>query len=101
MGPLDNRPPSRLQVEYKFTPGRDWVDRAMRASARIAGGCSASFVSKDGLVMTNHHCAARCLSQLSTAEKHLAAAGVLAHGRQEEARCPEIELNPLGELTDW
>ncbi len=68
---LDNLPLSRLQAEYKFTPSRDWVDRVMRASARIAGGCSASFVSKDGLVMTNHHCAARCLSQLSTAEKNL------------------------------
>ena len=97
---LDNLPLSRLQAEYKFTPGRDWVDRVMRASARIAGGCSASFVSKDGLVMTNHHCAARCLSQLSTAEKNLAAAGFLARGRQDEARCPEIELNRLEEITD-
>src|SRR5713226_1196738 len=50
----DNLPLSRLQAEYKFAPSRDWVDRVMRASARIAGGCSASFVSKDGLVMTNH-----------------------------------------------
>src|SRR5713226_2541332 len=97
---LDNLPLSRLQEEYKFTPSRDWVDRVMRASARIAGGCSASFVSKDGLVMTNHHCAARCFSQLSTAEKNLAAAGFLAHGRQEEARCPEIELNRLERITD-
>jgi hypothetical protein len=97
---LDNLPLSRLQAEYKFTPTRDWVDRVMRASARIAGGCSASFVSKDGLVMTNHHCAARCLNQLSTAEKNLAAAGFLARGRQEEARCPEIELNRLEQITD-
>src|SRR5580765_8903025 len=80
MWPLDNLPASRLQAEYNFAPGRNWVDHVMRASARIAGGCSASFVSKDGLVMTNHHCAARCLSQLSTAEKNLAAAGFLARG---------------------
>src|SRR5258706_11845081 len=97
---LDNLPLSRLQAEYKFTPGRDWVDRVMRASARIAGGCSASFVSKDGLVMTNHHCAARCLSQLSTAEKNLAAAGCLAPGRREEARCRETELTRLEQITD-
>src|SRR5260370_28115708 len=50
--------------------------------------------------MTNHHCAARCLNQLSTAERNLAAAGFLAHGRQEEARCPEIELNRLERITD-
>src|SRR5216683_5776510 len=100
MWPLDNLPVSRLQAEYKFTPGRDWVDHVMRASARIAGGCSASFVSKDGLVMTNHHCAAACVSQLSTARKNFAVDGFLAHGRQDEVRCPEIELNRLGRITD-
>jgi hypothetical protein len=100
MWPLDNLPVSRLQAEYNFTPGRNWVDHVMRASARIAGGCSASFVSKDGLVMTNHHCAAACVSQLSTAKKNFVVDGFLAHGRREEARCPEIELNRLERITD-
>src|SRR6267378_294060 len=97
---LDNLPLPRLQAEYKFTPGRDWVDHVMRASARIAGGCSASFVSKDGLVMTNHHCAAACVSQLSSAKKNFIADGFLARGRQEEMRCPEIELNRLERISD-
>jgi len=100
MWTLDNLPTSRLQAEYRFAPGREWVDHVMRASARIAGGCSASFVSKDGLVMTNHHCAAACVSQLSTARKNFAADGFLAHGRQDEVRCPEIELNRLERITD-
>jgi Peptidase S46 len=100
MWPLDNLPASRLQAEYNFTPDRNWVDHVMRASARIAGGCSASFVSKDGLVMTNHHCAAACVDQLSTASKNLVADGFLAHRRQEEVRCPEIELNRLEQITD-
>src|SRR5256714_10742764 len=72
----------------------------MRASARIAGGCSASFVSKDGLVMTNHHCAAQCLAQLSSAKKNLIADGFLARSREEEARCPEIEINRLEGISD-
>jgi hypothetical protein len=100
MWPLDNLPVSRLQAEYNFTPGRNWVDHVMRASARIAGGCSASFVSKDGLVMTNHHCAAACVSQLSTAKKNFVVDGFLARSRREEARCPEIELNRLERITD-
>jgi hypothetical protein len=100
MWPLDNLPVSRLQAEYNFTPGRNWVDHVMRASARIAGGCSASFVSKDGLVMTNHHCAAACVSQLSTAKKNFVVDGFLAHSRREEVRCPEIELNRLERITD-
>src|SRR5712664_2585846 len=97
---LDNLPLSRLKAEYNFTPSRDWVDRVMRASARIAGGCSASFVSKDGLVMTNHHCAAQCLAQLSSAKKNFIADGFLARNREEEVRCPEIEINRLEGITD-
>jgi len=54
MWPLDNLPASRLKAEYSFTPSRIGSITWMHASARIAGGCSASFVSKDGLVMTNH-----------------------------------------------
>jgi len=100
MWTLDNLPASRLQAQYRFTPDKDWVDHVMRASARIAGGCSASFVSKDGLVMTNHHCAARCVNQLSTAGKNFSADGFLARGRQDEVRCPEIELNRLERITD-
>src|SRR5438309_7562467 len=100
MWPLDNLPASRLKAEYSFTPGKDWVDHVTRASARIAGGCSASFVSRDGLVMTNHHCAAACLSQLSTAKKDFVADGCRARSREEEARCPEIEINRLEGITD-
>jgi len=100
MWPLDNLPASRLKTEYSFTPGKDWVDHVMRASARIAGGCSASFVSKNGLVMTNHHCAAACLSQLSSAKKNFIADGFLARNREEEVRCPEIEINRLERISD-
>src|SRR5258705_8558649 len=100
MWPLDNLPASRLKAEYSFTPGKDWVDHVMRASARIAGGCSASFVSKDGLVMTNHHCAAQCLAQLSSAKRNFIADGFLSRNRGEEVRCPEIEINRLGRITD-
>ena len=100
MWPLDNLPASRLRAEYGFTPGKDWVDHVMRASARIAGGCSASFVSRDGLVMTNHHCAAACVSQLSSAKKNFIAEGFLARNREEEVRCPEIEVNRLEQISD-
>jgi len=100
MWPLDNLPASRLKAEYSFTPGKDWLDHVMRASVRIAGGCSASFVSRDGLVMTNHHCAAACLSQLSSAKKNFIADGFLARNREEEVRCPEIEINRLERISD-
>src|SRR5438477_8662523 len=100
MWPLDNLPAPRLKAEHGFTPGKEWVDHVMRASARIAGGCSASFVSRDGLVMTNHHCAAACVSQLSSAKKNFIAEGFLARNREEEVRCPEIEVNRLERISD-
>lgn len=100
MWTLDNLPSTKMQNEFGFTPGAPLVDRMMHASLRIAGGCSASFISKEGLVMTNHHCAARCIEQLSTAKKDFVATGFLAKNREEEVRCPEIELNRLETITD-
>jgi hypothetical protein len=100
MWTLDNLPMSNLSARAKFAPDQRWVDRAMRASLRLAGGCSGSFISPDGLVLTNHHCAVDCVQQLSTAQKNLVRDGFLAAKRTDEARCPEIELNRLEQITD-
>ena len=100
MWTLDQLPASRMQSEFNFTPAAPLVERMMRASVRLAGGCSGSFVSGDGLVMTNHHCAAQCIEQLSTAKKNFINDGFLAKSREEEVRCPEIELNRLERITD-
>lgn len=100
MWTLDNLPTARLQAGYNFTPTTAWTNRMMQGSARIAGGCSASFISKDGLVMTNHHCASECVDQLSSASKNYMQDGFLARQREQEVRCPEIELNRLELITD-
>ena len=100
MWTLDNLPAKKMQAEYGFTPDQAWVNKAMHSSLRIAGGCSASFVSANGLVMTNHHCASSCLAQRSTAAKDLIKDGFLAAKPEDELRCPEIELNRLETITD-
>ena len=100
MWTLDNLPTKKIQAEYGFTPNAEWTNQAMLSSVRLAGGCSASFISKDGLVMTNHHCAQQCLSQLSTATKNIVKDGFLAKTRDEELRCPEIEMNRLEQIKD-
>ena len=69
-GPLDNGkmwtseyPPAEYFTEtYGFDASADWFERARMPALRIPG-CSSSFVSADGLVMTNHHCARRCISR--------------------------------------
>ena len=100
MWTLDNLPRAQLQQRYGFTPDAAWVDTMMRASARLGGGCSASFVSPDGLVMTNHHCITRCVEQLSTATNNRMADGFLARARSDELRCPGMEVNRLEAITD-
>lgn len=100
MWTLDNLPVRQLQADYGFTPGRDWIDKVMRSSVRLAQGCSGSFVSASGLVMTNHHCSVRCIAGLSSASKDYIRDGFLAASRAAELKCPELELNRLEQITD-
>ncbi len=100
MWTLDNPPTKRIQDAYGFTPTQAWLDKAMRASARLALGCSASFVSKEGLVLTNHHCVARCVEELGDATHDLLKQGFVARSRAEEHQCPAMEVNRLESITD-
>lgn len=100
MWTLDNLPVAALERDYGFRPGPDWAERAQGAAVRLAGGCSGSFVSPEGLVLTNHHCVRDCIQQLSTADRDYTARGFLARDRAEERRCPGMELNRLTAITD-
>jgi hypothetical protein len=100
MWTYDNFPSDAVAKKYGFKPTPAWLDRARLSSARLAGGCSASFVSADGLVMTNHHCAHECIEQLSTAQKDFVKEGFYAKTLADEVKCPEIEVNQLLGITD-
>jgi hypothetical protein len=100
MWTYDNFPAAKVAKKYGFAPDAKWLEEARLASVRLAGGCSASFVSREGLVMTNHHCAHRCIEHLSTKEKDFVKDGFYAPALENEARCPEIELNELVQITD-
>ena len=96
----DNLPKAQVQANHGFTPDANWAEHVQKGAVRLAGGCSGSFVSPDGLVLTNHHCVNSCVQQLSTAQKDLIKSGFLAKERQDEMKCPEIELNRLDRVTD-
>jgi Peptidase S46 len=66
----------------------------------MPGRCSASLISDQGLVLTNHHCVVECLEQLSTAAKNYLATPFVATRLEEEVRCPGIELNQLTSIAD-
>ncbi len=100
MWTLDAFPKDKVEQRYGFRPSDAWLRHVQLASARLAGGCSASFVSPSGLVVTNHHCAHRCVEQLSTAQRDLVHAGFLAPSAGEELRCPDMEVNQLLTISD-
>ncbi len=71
----------------------------MRSSLRIAQGCSASFVSPHGLVMTNQHCARPCAQGLSKPGSDLVADGFVAATRKDERQCPDLEIDQLVSIS--
>ena len=93
-------PKDELARKHKVKVDDAWLEHVRLSSARLAQGCSASFVSPEGLVMTNHHCAHSCIAQLSTAEKDLVKTGFTARSRTDELRCPELEVNQLVAIED-
>ena len=94
-------PAATVKAKYGFEPTEAWLDHLRLASVRIAGGCSASVVSPDGLVMTNHHCARRCVDAIAgLAGKDYNRDGFLAAKAADERRCPGMELNQLSDISD-
>jgi hypothetical protein len=93
-------PAANVGQKYGFSPTQQWLDHVRLASVRLAEGCSASFVSPNGLVLTNYHCAVTCIQQISSAGKDYSASGFKAASQAEEAKCPEQEANVLVEISD-
>src|SRR5712672_2142918 len=100
MWTFDNFPSAKVAKKYGFGPDSKWLAEAQLSSVRLAGGCSGSFVSKDGLVMTNHHCAHSCIEQLSTAARDYVQTGFYAKEAKDEVKCPDMEANQLVQITD-
>jgi V8-like Glu-specific endopeptidase len=97
---LNDFPSDRLSKLHGFAPSQEWLEHVRLSAARVGAGCSGSFVSPSGLVMTNHHCASRCIEQLSSAKKDYIANGFHAKSEKDEAKCPEMEVNQLTSITD-
>jgi hypothetical protein len=97
---LNDFPAERVASRYGFKPTQAWLDKVRLASVRLALGCSGSIVSPNGLVMTNHHCAAECVQQLSSAKRDFMQTGFYAKTEKDEVKCPGMEVNQLVEITD-
>ena len=93
-------PAEQVKHKYGFAPSAKWLEHVRLSSVRLAEGCSASFVSPNGLVLTNYHCAASCIQQISSAGKDYSATGFSAASPAEEVRCPRQEANVLLEISN-
>jgi hypothetical protein len=99
MWTFDAFPSARVAAKYGFMPSAAFLQHLRKSSVRIPG-CSASFVSPNGLLMTNHHCALECVSQLSTAAKNYVNDGFYAKTQADEVACPGFEIDRLDSIDD-
>jgi len=90
----------QLKEKYGFEPTEAWIEHVMKSSVRFNSGGSGSFVSSNGLVLTNHHVGADTLHKVSTAEHDYYKEGFLAKTPADEPKAPDLELNVLQSIED-
>lgn len=100
MWPFNIIPRAEIKRRYGFDITDAWLKKVQLASVRFNNGGSGSFVSEDGLVLTNHHIAADTLQKISTPEQDYVKEGFYAPTREREAKAPDLELNQLVNIED-
>ena len=93
-------PTAQLKEKYDFEVTQEWTNHVRLASVRFNSGGSASFISSNGLVLTNHHVAADTLYKLSTPQRNIADEGYYAASPEQELKAPDLELNQLVAIRD-
>ncbi|MGA1730402.1 MAG: S46 family peptidase, partial [Steroidobacteraceae bacterium] len=99
MWTYDNFPSAKVRETYGVDIDQAWLDQVRQSTVRLSG-CTASFVSPDGLILTNHHCVSSCLAENSSKESSLLEDGFLAAGREQELRCSTQVADVLVSMED-
>ncbi|HEU4769710.1 MAG TPA: S46 family peptidase [Pyrinomonadaceae bacterium] len=100
MWTFNNVPREEIKKKYGFEITDEWLKNVRLASVRFNNGGSGSFVSPNGLVLTNYHIVEDIVSEVSTPQKDYAKEGFVAKTRAEEIKAPSLELNVLNSIED-
>src|SRR5437762_11580703 len=100
MWTFDNPPLKQWKEHYKFEPGAAWLEHVRLATVRLNDGGTGSFVSADGLMITNQHVASGQLQKVSSKEKDYTKEGFYAPTNDQELKCPDLECNVLVSYED-
>src|ERR1700704_3011839 len=100
MWTFNNLPRAEIKKKYGFDITDEWLKKVQLASVRFNNGGSGSFVSPNGLVLTNYHIVEDIVNEVSTPQKDLAKEGFVARTRAEEIKAPSLELNVLMSIED-
>ncbi|HXJ00757.1 MAG TPA: S46 family peptidase [Micropepsaceae bacterium] len=102
MWTFDNFPAAQVKQKFGVTIDKKWLDHVQASAVRLAGGCSASVVSPNGLVLTNHHCVAGCAQNLSSPDHDYVKNGFTTARPEDEKQCPGTQaeiLQTIGDVT--
>jgi len=100
MWTFNNVPRAEIKKKYGFEVTDEWLKKVQLASVRFNNGGSGSFVSPNGLVLTNYHIVEEIVNEVSTPQKDLAKEGLVAKTRADEIKAPSLELNQLISVED-
>lgn len=100
MWTFDNAPKAAIKQKLGVQLTDAWLQQVQRSITRLESGCTGSFISPEGLVLTNHHCIAQCLAELSSQTQDYLGAGFNAASRSAERQCPGEIISVLIEIEN-
>lgn len=100
MWTFDYPPADYLYETYGFRPTQQWLDNVRMAALRFSTYCSASFISSDGLVMTNHHCGRESVTSVEKKDEDLHKYGFIAKKLEDERKVEGLFVDQLVKIVD-
>ncbi len=100
MWTFDDIPYEYWENEYGFKPSDEWLDDVQKSALQFGNGCSAAFVSPDGLIMTNHHCGRHGLASIQKEGEDLMMEGFYAEVQEDERKIPGFFADQLISIED-